>query len=97
MEASQQVYGLRTYCWLWLLFWVTVAVGIIMAIFESGWAAIFLFAASILALITVFWRCPFCEKRAGFKQYAGGFVLLGLPGARQCVHCSKLLVQRRAF
>ena len=88
---------LKVYSRLWLAFWLAVTTSALVAITNSAYVFTPFVLAFVLALATVFWRCPFCGKSVGLKQYAHGLINLGVPGTRHCVNCSKLVVQAKMW
>lgn len=75
----------------WLLYWCSIVATLSLAVGQSALAPLVFLLAFLCAVVTVFWQCPACGKRVGFKSW--GPILAGLPGARRCVHCRTLLVR----
>lgn len=75
----------------WAAYWVSFLSIIPVALFKVELALIPALVAFVSGWISLLWRCPVCNKRAGFKSF--GPFMAGMPGARHCVHCSALLVR----
>jgi hypothetical protein len=83
-------YAAKKYHRVWAAYWLSLIAFVAVVIAKIELAIFPALVAFIFAVVSLLWRCPVCGKRVGCKTY-GPFVL-GLPGARRCVHCSTVLV-----
>jgi len=93
MEHSSSVKpnDAKKYRLVWAAFWLSLVVFVIVAFTNVELAIAPGLVAFVCAVVSLLWPCPVCGKRVGIRSF--GLFILGLPGARRCVHCSTLLVR----
>jgi len=81
----------KKYRLVWTAFWLSFVVFVGVAFTNVERAIVPALVTFVSAVVSLLWPCPACGKRVGIRSF--GPFILGLPGARRCVHCSTLLVR----